>query len=291
MKNVIKAFGLIVLAAIIGVSMMSCGGGGGGGTPTPPAPSPTSTVFESEDDSNRYILFIEAPKNNRAAFNPKNGDSYTLTIILKTTGATKTSSGTVLTVSGTILTLSGGNNLKVTIEISSDVSVMKGMTGTIITDTGETIQAPVSLTSVKTSVPKKWDLHPSWGGDSWDGNIELNKITMAIPKKGDTFRFKISGTPDKTLEKFGIGLISYTDGWSDSQWLGGSSRQVKVSGPFEEIFEITVLENYNVKDPNVKWNIDLSIANNVPFPSNVSAGGTETLATISNFELRFIGVK
>ena len=293
MKKTLKLLGIVAIAAIIGFSFTSCGDSGPSPAPAAPA-NPTSKIFESKDTAgNIYILEVTSKSAVNAsisraaavpAYTPKDGDTFTLTIITSS-GDTWTDSGTVA-ISGTTLTLSGTKASTLSITVSgNDMTKIEVPEGTTITVEGTTITT-VTLTSTGIEgAPKTWGLHPSWGGDSWDGNIELKKITGAKPKKDETFRFKISGTPDKTLEKFGIGLIAYPDGWGDSQWLG-SSRQVNVSGPFEEIFEITVLD-----DPTNGWNIDISVANNVPFPSNVSAGGGQILATISNFELRFIGVK
>jgi len=157
--------------------------------------------------------------------------------------------------------------------------------GTTITVEGTPITTTTLTATSLEGAPNKWDLHPGYGDvPKWDGNIELKKITSAKPKKGDTFRFRISGTTDKTLEKFGIYLIAHPDDWAGGQWLGGSD-EVKISGTFERIFEITVWN-----DPNNGWDIDLALANYVPLPSNVKPGDPIILATISNFELKFIGI-
>jgi len=290
MKNVIKAFGIFVLAAMIGVSMTACGGGG---SPSPaPADTdnpanPTSTVFESKDSAgNFYILEVTSASAVNAsvsraaapAYTPQNNDIFTLTIILKA-GGTWTTSGTV-TVAGGSLTLSGmGDQLTVTITTEG----MKNITGTITLDNGSTL-TPGNLTPSQPVDPATITLNVNrWeDGENWNHGLNLSDVTGVRPKKDDRFRFRVRGTTDKTLEKASLSLEAYPADWSDYQWLGGSEEE-RLSGAFDYTFEINVYD-----EPKNGYFINLVINNNVAVP--VSAKDWETMATISNFEVRLVGV-
>jgi len=283
MENKKIFLAILAVTLVLGIVFTSCGNGSTSTTGVVSA-GLTTKVFESEDAVNRYILSFDAPRSVRAAYTPKYGDSYTLTIIVKASGETKTSSGTVLEVNGATLTLSGGSNLTVTIEVTSTgVSAMKAMTGTITTITGETIPAPTTLTPVIvapntiTLNAQRWD-----SGEQWKYSKSLDEITDYKLKHGDMLTFKVSGTTDKTLEKASLSFEAFPADWNGYQWLGGSER-VQLSGTFEKTFEIFIPEN-----PNDGWNVGIMLANSVPVPA--SAKDWETLATITNFELRLIGV-
>jgi len=85
MKNLIKLFGLIALAALIGFSMTACSsdaGGSGGET----------TYTYSDAEGNAYKMLITS--EGRAAYKPRKGDTYVLSITFKN-GTVETSTGTV----------------------------------------------------------------------------------------------------------------------------------------------------------------------------------------------------
>jgi len=90
MKNFVKWFGIIALVAVIGFSFVSCGGGGGG---SDAGSNGNVTYTYSDDGGNAYKLEI-TQQANRAAYNPKKGDSYVLTINF-TDGKVEKSTGTV----------------------------------------------------------------------------------------------------------------------------------------------------------------------------------------------------
>jgi len=119
-------------------------------------------------------------------------------------------------------------------------------------------------------------------GEAWNFVFNLKNITPAIPKKGDVFRFRISGTPDKTLEKLNLSIEAHTEDWSSYQWLGGS-ESIRVIGTFEHTFEIEIGE-----DPNPGNIIGLDLSNNVLVPPNVKR--FDTVATIKDFKIRFVGI-
>jgi len=286
MKNLKILLAIPAIALVFGMTVIGCGNGSTNASGVVSA-GLTTKVFESEDDVNRYILSFDAPRSVRAAYTPKYGDSYTLTIIVKASGETKTSSGTVLEVNGATLKLSGGTDLFVTIEVRSGVSAMTAMTGEIKTDDGETLQAPVSLTP-KTVEPKSINLTANrWGSgedqEEWISSIVLSEITGVRPKLGDTYTFKISGTTNKTLERFGLSFSAHPEDWSEYQWLESVSEEARLSGTFEKTFEVFVR-----KQPNDGYVIQLDLVNGVPVPASASNG--EVLAIISNFEIRLIGI-
>jgi uncharacterized protein YjdB len=136
MKNLYKLFGIIVLVAIIGLSFASCGDTDGGGI----TETNEKAVYTSVDDEgNKYELTI-TPKSDKAAYEPKAGDTYTLTIFYKD-GTTKTSVGTVThevkngsTVTAT-LSVSDISYTVTLLTVTDDVRVFTEIKGTIpITD-------------------------------------------------------------------------------------------------------------------------------------------------------------
>jgi hypothetical protein len=278
MKNVIKAFGIFVLAAMIGVSMTACGGG-----PETPA-KPTSTVFESKDSNgNIYILKVSSASASRAAYTPKNGDSFTLTIIT-TSGEIWTETGTV-TASGTTLTLTGTNTLTVNVS-GGGMTAIAVTTGTINVGSVTITTTTVVLTSVPLADPSTIKLVANNQDDApnnWACGWNLDTITSVTPKKDLKYKFSVSGTTDKTLEKADLVIVAHKN-WSDYQWLG-SSEQVRLSGTFEKTFLISIVDN-----PKTGYTIDLILNNNVAAPANAVLNET-VLATIKNFELRLIGIE
>jgi len=298
MKNLKILSAILTTALILTLTFASCGGGGGGGgTPADNSggsggnKSPTSKIFESSDDKAIYILEVTSASAvnasvSRAAapvYTPKTGDIFTLTIIIKTTGETWTDSGTVTT-SGTTITLSGMNSLTVTVS-GDGMTAITVPTGTTITfDSGITL-TPTALTPKKVDptvleiYADKWDTGEDWA-HGWD---LIKEVTSIKPTKGDSFRFRIRGTLDKTLEKASLSISAHPADWSDYQWLGGAEQVRLLSGYIDQTFEINIGDN-----PISGWIIQLTLVNGVPLPKGAKNG--DVLATISNFELRFMGV-
>jgi len=87
MKKTIKLFGIIVLAAVMTFSLIftACSNGTTGSPGGSTTPDPQDVTYVSYDgDGNKYELVItdkaKAAKAIRAAYNPKNGDNFVLTI-------------------------------------------------------------------------------------------------------------------------------------------------------------------------------------------------------------------
>jgi hypothetical protein len=277
MKNVFKVLGIISLIAVIGFSFTSCGDGSGS------APNPTSTVFESKDSAgNIYILEVSSASASRTAYTPKNGDSFTLTIITST-GNSWTDSGTVST-SGTTLTLSGTKMLTVTVSGNgmTKIEVPSGVAITI----GSTTITTITLTAIQQAIPTVITLNADKYGDDesdWNRRMNLSEITSVKPKKDDRIRFRIRGTTDKALENLFLQLDSFPSDWSDYQFLGSSeSIKIPAGGAFDKTFEFKILD-----DPKTGYNVAIGLYNGVAVPASVKHGAV--MATISNFEIRCIG--
>jgi len=278
MTNKRFELGILAVVLVFGMTVIGCGGSGAGSNLVEQQLEvPKSAVYESKDTAgNVYILEVTNPSRSiRAAYTPKSGDIYTLTIIL-VTGETRISNGTV-TVSGATLELSGGDTLTITISGDGMTSIL----GTITLDNGVTL-TPVRL-EPRIVEPKTFTLNVNWERDGWDGSMELSDITSVKPKAGYIFKFKISGTTDKTLEKFGMHLDCQTPDWMQYQWLGGSG-QVRLSGTFEQTFDIEIGE-----DPKDGYVVHLHLSNDAAVPA--SARDWAVMATISNFEVRLVGIE
>jgi len=307
MKNLKILSAILTTALIITLSFASCGGGGGGGSGNTPADNsggtggsggnknPTSKIFESSDEKAIYILEVTSASAanasvSRAAvapvYTPKTGDSFTLTIILMNGEGTWTDDGTVTT-NGNTITLSGKKASELTITVSSGfkemtrIEVPSGTTITIgstqITSTNVEPNEVVEPTTINLYA-NRWD-----DGENWAYDILLSKIISFKPKKDDIFIFRISGTPNKTLEKTNLVMETHPADWSDFQSLGASA-QVKLSGSeyFDRTFEFTLWE-----DPKPDYIIQLTLYNDVAPPKNVKTG--DNVAKITDFELRLVG--
>jgi hypothetical protein len=306
MKNTKILLAILAIALVFGMTVCSNGGGGGG---TPQQQGLTSTVYESKNGNDIYILEItsSAAGNNRAVYNPKDGDDYTLTIIQAS--GTKESKGKVKTnSSGSFALTPNGSTASFTVSISNDR--MNKIDGTIKTTDGKSLSAPGAVTPIVVTTPEKFDLLAEYwgsvGGDSseeWTNAIDLTKFTSFIPKKGDVLRFKVSGTTDKPLKWLSASVGNYTDDGQDEgeyRWLGGSEDHVSVSGTFEKTFNIHI---YNDPDPNLEmfevglgntlWRKDSSgnytINTGLTLPPGYVKLQT-VMATISNFSIRLVGM-
>ena len=283
MKNMVKLFGVIALVAVIGFTMAACGdggGGGGGGGVSQPS-KPTSAKYKSTDtDGNTYVLEI-TKAGSRAAYQPQSGDNYTLTITLVSDGETEVNKGTV-TVAENVLTLSGGTSLTVTISAENE---MVAMTGTIPRDDGSSLSVPATLTSKPASRTQNLYL-TRWGDteEAWQSLILLSEVTPLIPKQGDKFTFKASGTTNKALKSFGLSidcLLDIVADWDQKfKWIGASGG-IDLSGTFEQSFEVTC-ENDPISDSEIRLNF---ISNKVKPQTNKPSG---IMATISNFDVTLV---
>jgi len=103
MKNVIKTVGFIAFIAVIGFSMVGCGGGAGGDGGNPPPPTVTKVIVSVEDDATSVNK--QAPGNTlqfSAEVKGTNSPPQTVTWSITTPG---TKPGTTITQNGGLLTV------------------------------------------------------------------------------------------------------------------------------------------------------------------------------------------
>jgi hypothetical protein len=146
MKNFFKLFGIIALAAVIGVSLAACdtggGSGGGNGGNGGGGGGSASVTYVSEDANNIYQLTVTSKSTSSksiaympetalnvsyatgvASYTPKAGDTFVLVIIVKTSGNVTRETGTVKTAGTTIeltVTNSSTSTTTITVTTSSD---------------------------------------------------------------------------------------------------------------------------------------------------------------------------
>jgi len=162
MKSTIKLLGIIAIIALIGLSFAGCDTGGGStpapaaGTGEPPAPK---TVYTWDAGEDSYELVVTEASNSRAAYTPKSGDTYVLTITTTNTITfkfeIKKSSGTVTVSSSsgkestfelTPTTPTGaGTTFIVTVEETATNGLITGIVGSITLKDGDTKEAPEAL--------------------------------------------------------------------------------------------------------------------------------------------------
>jgi len=136
MKNkcyvpLVRLFGIIALAAVIGFSMAACGGGGGGGPQT-------VTYTGTSSSGEKYTLKITEYTERYTA---QKGDDYELT-----TGSKK-SYGKVVKVENDILTLGPLEDLLTTFTATVSASGLTALNGTITwTDSSTTNASGTTLT-------------------------------------------------------------------------------------------------------------------------------------------------
>jgi hypothetical protein len=305
----VPAIALVFTLTVIGCPNPGGGGNGGGGS------GPTSTVYEGLDGETHYKLEIINPSaksvvyaqtnediaynvvaaepSARMAYTPTSGDSYVLTITI---------SGTISKSTGTVTVKSGGFELKpsngeaFTVKIES--GFMTGMTGTITLDDGETKTAPASITPAKTFETSNfwaniWERDGA-SGEDWNYHISLEVFTSRKPKKGDTFKFKVTGTPNKDFKHFGMTLENHSsdNDWIVYKWLGDAGDETLTANvPFNKTFQITVGDDSVASDFTLRFTESLwhkksdgtYYFNYGSLPAGTSYG--TIMATISNFRI------
>jgi hypothetical protein len=304
MKNLIKLFGLIALAAVIGFSFafISCGDPASGpSTPEPSTPEltpppPTSAIYESSSSDGLYILEItsEASRSIRAVYNPKGGDSYILTYIPNSGNIIK-SSGKVQT-TGNTLTLQPNKSGTPTFTVTVSGETMTAITGTITVTEGEeaTIPAVATLTPTERKPPatiplygfKIWEDPDSIIHGNWScARYKYRDFTKAKLKAGDTLRLHIRGTIDKPLNSFAIDFC--TPNFTEWGWRSfGETAKINLSKSFDETMVITITEAPSPDE--IYDDIYLATMNSdlLLKPDEVD----KVMATISNFEIRLAGI-
>jgi hypothetical protein len=298
MKNVFRVFGIVALAAVIGLSFAGCDTGGGT-TPAPaPGPAgpaaPQKTVYTWVAGDDSYSLEITEASNSRAVYTPKSGDTYVLTITLKA-GGTQKSSGAVAvsnnsgTDSTLTLTPAGASEpFTVTVEKTATNALVTGMAGTITLEGGtETINAsekkvtPVKEYQKLELKANRWTNDDGTDGESWEAIIDLSDFTAKKPENGDKFTFRLSGTKDKPFKMFNLHLCSNSA--DDFQFFGwASGKGIPLSGTFNETYTVTI---DNPKTPNYN-RFMVHMENFESIPANIKDG--DVVTTIRNFRISLV---
>jgi len=307
MKNVFRVLGIIALVALIGLSFAGCDTGGDSPAPAPgPAGPPPSqkTVYTWDDaDSNSYRLEITEASNSRAAYTPKSGDTYVLTITLREGGGTKKSSGAVA-VSGNTFTLTptgASVTFTVTVTKTNDTTVLViGMTDTITFEDGTKLENLSDKQVIPVKVFETYDLKAIYygseeeveqgKGQSWRTGYPLSDFTDHTPKKGDKFTFKLSGTTTKDMEEFRIVIYQDTSGLGIQPYtfntIGVTEywKTVKLPRTFDNLKIVVFINedpNPDRSQRNPPW---IYFENETTIPGSIPGGAV--VASIRNFKVR-----
>jgi len=139
-----SALALVLGMALAGCDNVTTGGAGGGGE----TPAISSSVYESTDGSYDYKLEITASAG-RAAYTPKTGDTYVLTITAFGTNDSTTSKGTVTVKSEGSFELKPSNapatTFTVIVNVTNSGAEITAITGTITLTDNSTKPAPERL--------------------------------------------------------------------------------------------------------------------------------------------------
>jgi len=305
MKNLKILSAILTTALILTLTFASCGGGGGGGTPTPPPAGPTSARYESEGaDGNTYVLEI-TKASGRAAYAPKNGDNYVLTIT-KDGVLIGTSNGTV-----TVSVKNKNSTFTLQPETPNGSEKPTPFTITIVTtDSGlqrmDEIKGPITLTNGETREAPKvnpiqefltFDLKAEKYSnvELWTNSLNLSDFTNYEPKKGDKLNFRISGTMDKPLEWFSVGISSHINKDPWYRWLGSREDGYidELPATFNYTFVIEAIDDplapnsVKIGFSNILWQIgdDDSDWSHVSGFRVSDAEVGKVMATIRNFKI------
>jgi len=312
MKNVFRVLGIVALVAAIGLSFAGCDTGGDSPAPAPgPAGQPPSqkTVYTWDAGESSYELVVTEASNSRAAYNPKSGDTYVLTI----TPGNKRSSGTVAVTNSSddkkiTLTLTptadASKPFTVTAAITATNALVEKVDGPIAVDGGGTVQVteeviPTKIYATFDFTANIWDNEKS-SGETWSAGIQLSDFTKRIPQQGDKFTFKFSGTTKAEMKWFGFGIFNVSFDPFDYQWIGGTGSEGKLSGTFEETFTAkidgkphSVVDPFNLHMENYLWQWqkdrnDYLYDNDARLPKGTKKD--DVMATISNFKVSLVKV-
>ena len=158
MRNFVKLIGIAAFVAVIGFSMITCGGGGGGGstpapTPTPDGPSDYATYAGTGSYMGRdipYLLIIEDSGAARAAYMPKKDDKYTLIANDTYTGTVKSFENNVFELMSKV---AEEDDEPLTVTVSGNG--ITAMSGTLLYDDGNgSAEVPATLTPLPKDGPK-----------------------------------------------------------------------------------------------------------------------------------------
>jgi hypothetical protein len=318
MKNTIKLLGIIAIIALIGLSFAGCDTGGDSPAPAPgpsgpPPPQKTVYTWVAGDDS--YTLEITESTEGRAAYTPRSGDNYVLTITPKV-GKPQRSIGTVAVTPSnssdkeSTLTLTPANSettFTVTVVATATNVLVKEVEGTITLESGETKEAPTEeVIPTKTYATFDFKAHMSDRDinnfETWLGTLPLSDFTYKIPQKGDKFTFRLSGTTNNEMNWFGFLISNY--GMGKGWHLIGhiiNWTNVKLSGTFNELFDVIISQEPPIVDgvfalhmENNLWQTNPDDGttvydNGAKLPAGTQRG--DVMATIRNFTVSLVKIE
>jgi len=200
MKNKIKLFGIIALAAAMTFAMTSCSDGGGGGpsgipyTPPPPIPEEASYVSFDEATGYKYELVIT---ENVARYIAKEGDTYVLTIYGLDETKLAESTGTVSSAStdkielkhstGAVITVavsSGGNSNNAITDIkaiAADGTEIETIPVDAVGGNVPTVQKPAKLTGLAFELINNGTAYRVYKGSVTGGDVNIPASVNKLP--------------------------------------------------------------------------------------------------------------
>jgi hypothetical protein len=158
-KKIVLA--VLAVALVLGMTAIGCSN-----STTAGDVGDTSVLYRSADANNSYDLEI-IKSGAKAAYSPRGGDDYTMTVTSMSDGSSKKSDGKVKTFSGGKFTLEkDGNSFEVTIADGA----MTAITGAIPLNDGTTIPSPGAVTKLGTftltGIPAQYN--------GWEAAIDYN---------------------------------------------------------------------------------------------------------------------
>jgi len=214
MKNSTKLFGIIALAAVMTFAMIACSDGGGGGPRDSTDLGPQDITYVSYDsDNNKYELVITDKadaKAIRAAYTPKNGDKFLLTITNIAGDIIGKSEGSITIEakdgSSITFTLTSKDETVFSVTVSSNSSGSDGKIDVIKADNGipnelgQPIPAPADLTPDPIPPEDLEDQTKRWY--KWE--IDSTATLVYSFEPDGALKITIGGVPQVNNE---------TDGW------------------------------------------------------------------------------
>jgi hypothetical protein len=226
--------GIAALALVCGLAALTACGNSLSETAGPQS----SVLMGTDGSGNTYVLEI-TENTGRAAYSPKKGDDFTMSIIAAADGSEKTCTGTVQSASGSGFTLQPSTPGSSTFTASQSQGGLGNITGTIALDDGTTQPAPGTVTPATLEVDGE-QVYTVQHGElvPYDGDAKLE--TGA----GDMFMGRITGgklylrslpdLPEESLDSdyqefLNGGPVDYTEDASQTRTYSGITGSFTVT--------------------------------------------------------------
>jgi len=264
-KKTFSCLAIIALIAVIGFGITACSGGGaggGGGTKGNPA---TSATYKGKDlAGNEYTLTVFYTSSARAVLK---GDDYELSIKDGDGNAKGSTEGTIEDILDNKYSLSGGLDVVITgnsniSSIVGDVTLSNGSVFRVRTFStiylGANRWEQCHECNVKECGIEGHEIHFQVGEHYNSGNSvkladlysdSLDDFLSAAATNDGKVKLKITGTVNKKLENFGVGILCAWSYWPDpweGRAIGGTEGDdLKPIGPGNFEVEILVTRWFN----------------------------------------------